>query len=453
MDFIQTNEGQFTYKGKSIRLRGFGVGTWLCLEHFMIGLPASEKMIRSVFNRAFGEKAADLFFHTYQNSFLGEGDFKLLQTCGVNFIRIPFNYRLFIDDNNSDVLREEGFILFSKLLALCTQYKIFALFDLHAAAGSQNPDWHSDNSNGVPLFWDYQIFRRQTVRLWGEIARRYCNEPYLMGYDLLNEPAMATWSTLNEFYTEGIKAIRAVDKNHIIVLEGDCFSMDFSGLTQFNDDKIAIGFHYYPTVWSPHLLDPSMDRNQRNKEIANGLERILHETRRFGWPVLCGEFGYAAKDCGGKEFTLELLEDTLALLEVHQLNWVLWCYKDAGYMGMTAPDRESQWMQLVDSISLDWTQDIEKTQAKAIMNLLADNWFPLISEDERYKLQFRLRASLYSLQSQHILFPQLKKINEEKIIKMAKDFAIENCVIDKEMMHIIKRILLPDPLLRKQEDS
>ncbi|MDR1443823.1 MAG: glycoside hydrolase family 5 protein [Treponema sp.] len=442
MDFIQTDRGQFVYQGKRIRLRGFGIGTWLSLEHFMIGLPASEKIIRSAFQDAFGQETAVRFFNTYQNTFLQEGDFKLLKSCGVNFIRIPFNYRLFTDDNNPDTFLEEGFAVFDKLFALCAQYKIFALIDLHAAAGSQNPDWHSDNSNGVPLFWEYRVFRSQTVKLWGAIAGRYRGEPYLMGYDLLNEPAMASWRALNEFYSEAIETIRRADKNHIIVLEGDCFSMDFSGLTPFDDDKLAVGFHYYPTVWNPGLLDPSLDRRVRKEKIAEGLDRILNETKRFGWPVLCGEFGYAAKDCGSG--AMQLLEDTLVLLESRQLDWLLWCYKDIGYMGMTAPCAASTWLRLAGDISPEWNQHIEKAQAASLMDMTADNWFPAISEDERYKLQFRLRACLYALQSRHILYPQLKKFKQAEILGMASEFAIENCRIDTEIRLLLTRFLLPD---------
>jgi hypothetical protein len=444
MDFIQTYQGQFIYKGKRIRLRGFGVATWLSLEHFLIGIPSSEKMIRSVFQDTFGEETTEIFFHTYQNNFLQEGDFKLLKSCGVNLIRISFNYHLFIDDNNPDNFLEKGFSLFDKLFALCSQYKIFALIDLHAAPGSQNPDWHSDNSNGVPLFWDYQVFRNQTVRLWGEIAKRYYNEPYLMGYDLLNEPAMAKWSILNEFYGETIKTIRMVDENHIIVLEGDYFSMDFSGLQSFDDGKLAIGYHYYPTVWHTELLNTSMDRDIRKQKIGDGLDRILNESKQFGWPVLCGEFGYAAKDCGDKKFAMQLLEDTLDILEFRQLDWLLFCYKDIGFMGLTAPSSSSKWIYLANSISSSWSQDIEKAQAKSILDLLSDNWFTNISEKERYKLQFRLRACLYTLQGQHILYPQLKKYTKEDIISMASDFAIENCVVDTVISQLLKQILLPN---------
>lgn len=441
MDLIKTKAGHFVYKGHPLRLRGFGVGTWLCLEHFMMGLPTAEICLRRTFAGALGAEDANRFFTAYQAAFLDEEDFQIMKDHGVNFIRVPFNYRLFIDDDAPDAYREEGFALFDHLFALCRKYEIFAMPDLHAAPGAQNPDWHSDNDCGVPLFWRYGILRRQTAKLWGAIAARYKNEEYLMGYDLLNEPAMASWPALNEFYRDAIREIRAADPNHVIVLEGDCFSMDFSGLGHFDDENLAIGFHYYPTVWHPELMDKAMPRARRKAHIADGLDRILKQAEAFGWPVLCGEFGYGPPDCGGVDFAMELLADTLDLLEQRGTSWTLWCYKDAGFMGLAAPKENSGWMALVRDIGAEWNQDTEKRQAQQMLDVLAEKDFPQMTEDERYLLQFRLRAGLYMLQGSHVLAPRLKALGAEKLAATARDFEAERCMVQPQMSRLLKKVL------------
>jgi endo-1,4-beta-mannosidase len=440
MDYISVRDKQFTYRGRPIRLRGFGVGTWLNLEHFMIGLPTPEQMIKSTFDSVLGIPAEKEFFNRYHREFFKEGDFRLLKECGVNFIRVPFNYRLFLEDNLTEEYKEEGFICFDKLFALCRKYEIFVLMDLHAAPGSQNPDWHSDNSYGVPLFWEYQVFRRQMTKLWAELASRYREEPYLMGYDLLNEPAMAKWPMLNEFYEETINAIRAVDKNHVIVLEGDYFSMDFSGLRHFQDNQLALSFHYYPTVWHPDLLEPSLDREVRKEKIADGLDALLKIRDQFDCPAFCGEYGYGA-DCGDSEFTLELLKDTLELLEDRKVDWLLWCYKDAHFMSMVSPKQTSAWMELTGRIGKEWTQDIEREQASRILDFIEKECFPDITKEDRYLLQFRMRACLYVLQKKYVLLPNLERIPPEKLLGLPFDFAYENCEIYREFMALIKQTL------------
>lgn len=441
MDFIRTEGERFVYKGKPLRLRGLGVGTWLCLEHFMMGLPTTEQCMRKAVAKALGKPVGYRFFDAFQNAFLQEADFQIMKEHGVNFIRVPLNYRLFIDDNNPDFYREEGFTQLDRLFALCREYGIFAMPDLHAAPGAQNPDWHADNALGTPLFWDYRLFRRQAARLWGIIAARYTDEPCLLGYDLLNEPAMAKWPALNEFYSDAIAEIRAVDKNHVIVLEGDSFSMDFSGLARFEDAQLAIGFHYYPTVWHPELMDRAMDSALRKEKIADGLDKILREAKTFGWPVLCGEFGYGAEDCGGMDFAMELLEDTVELLENRRIDWTLWCYKDAGFMGLVAPKKDSAWMTLVREIGAVWSQDIEKQQAQQLLNVLAATGFPKMTEEERYLLQFRLRAGMYLLQESHILAPRLQAMGGAGLCAAAQDFRAEKCEIQPDMSRLLKRVL------------
>lgn len=442
MDFVQTENGRFIYRDEPIRLRGLGVGTWLCLEHFMMGFPGCEQVMRATVSDVLGPETGEAFFHRYQEAFLQDGDFRLMKECGVNFIRVPFNYRLLVDDNHSGAYLEEGFQLFDRLLSLCAKYEIFAMLDMHAAPGSQNPDWHSDNPTGAPLFWQHQVFRQQAAELWGAIAARYRDHPWLMGYDLLNEPAMAKWDALNEFFTQAIREIRATDKNHVIVLEGDRFSMDFSGLEVFEDQQLAIGFHYYPTVWHPDLLNQDMDDALRREKIAQGLDRIIADAERFGWPLICGEFGYGAADCGGMAFAMQLLEETIQLLEARSLDWVLWCYKDAGFMGLTGPKPDSRWMEMAQAIQPAWTQDIEKEQAGQVLDLLAEKWFPDLTEAERYILQFRLRACLFSLQGKYVLGPLLKEMGPKTALDMTADFAFENCSVQPEMERILKNHLL-----------
>ncbi|BCN30880.1 glycoside hydrolase family 3 C-terminal domain-containing protein [Anaeromicropila herbilytica] len=455
MECIRVVGKLFTYRNKPITLRGFGIGTWLNLEHFMIGLPTPDEMIKSAYDEVYGANGREEFFSKYREEFFKEEDFRLLKECGVNFIRVPFNYRLFMEDN-SDTYLEEGFLCFDRLFSLCSKYEIFALIDLHTTPGSQNPDWHSDNSFGVPLFWKYQVFRRQMTNLWRTIAKRYEKEPYLMGYDLINEPAFASWPIINEFYEETIKAIREVDNNHIIVLEGDQFSMDFSGLKHFEEEQLALSFHYYPTVWHPDLLEATLDRNVRREKIAKGLDTLVNIREVFHCPVFCGEYGYGA-DCGNRTFTMELLNDTMELMEERKVDWLLWCYKDAHFMSMVSPKESSKWMKLVRNISKEWSQDIEKEQAEQVLELIQHTFYTTMTKEDRYLLQFSLRACLYVLQKKYILIPNLESIEKEEMLQMAMDFSFENCEIDQEFMDLIKKyvkqskekgdINLPDKIL------
>ena len=177
MEYIQNKNGQFVVGNRRIRLKGFGIGSWLNLEHYMVGLPTPDSVIRSSFEAVYGKANAVKFWEKYTYSFIKEEDFELIRESGANFLRVPFNYRLFIDDNKES-LKEEGFTYLTYLLDLCDKYGIYVLLDLHTAPGGQNPDWHSDNRTGIPQFWEFQVFRRQITKLWGEIAKRFADRAY-----------------------------------------------------------------------------------------------------------------------------------------------------------------------------------------------------------------------------------------------------------------------------------
>ena len=433
MDFIKADSNCFTLNGRRLDLRGLGIGTWLNLEHFMVGLPTPDEMIRTAFQNTYGPAVSECFFKKYVNSFINDADFAFLKKCGINFLRIPFNYRLFIDDNRPGTFREYGFTCFDKLFRLGRKYGIYIMPDLHTAPGGQNPDWHSDNSIGVPLFWKYQLFRKQMSELWGVIASRYSDEPALMGYDLLNEPAMADWSSLNEFYGDAIAAIRRSDGRHLIILEGDRFSMDFSGLKKFDDPGLALGFHFYPGVWHPEILRAASGRRDL---IAAELDPLLDSLKCFDMPVLCGEFGYG-KDSGSDSEIHDLLSVTLDLFSERKLSWTLWCYKDAHFMSLIYPQNSSHWMQLYNDIGNNWSQDIEKEQASKILDYVRMQWFPEMKHEDEYLLQFRIRAILYHLQKKYILEKALTNVPACRIIDYPDDFRFENCKIDTAMKKII----------------
>ncbi|MDL2233833.1 glycoside hydrolase family 5 protein [Ruminococcaceae bacterium OttesenSCG-928-L11] len=436
MEFVHAQGTQLYFDGKPLKLRGFGIGTWLNMEHFMLRLPTPDSMIRTAFEEVYGQAEANRFFHSLQDCFIGPDDFRFLRDLGVNFIRVPFNYRLLLSDETGE-LREEGFQALERLLDLCEEYQIFCMPDLHTAPGGQNPDWHSDNRTGWPQFWEFQVFQQQITTLWGHIARRLSRYRYLLGYDVLNEPAMAGWEPLNRFYRETVKEILQNDSNHLVVLEGDGFAMDFSGLDSFADPRVMLSFHYYPTVWHPDLLAPTLHRAERRRQMEEGLVKLAGIRERFGKPVICGEAGYDL-DFDNMPFCMDLLEDTLDLFEAHDIPWALWTYKDACTMGIAYPRLDSPWMEFVSKLMPLWDHHSEMRQAEAFTAQLAEG-FGGVSDWLAYQSQFRIRGVLYAMQREKLLLPLLRETPVEKLKALAESFLFANCGIHPEYEALIRR--------------
>ncbi len=79
-------------------------------------------------------------------------------------IRLPFNYRHFIDDQNPQHFKPEGFALLDRVVNICGKYNLYVVLDLHAAPGGQNQDWHSDAGLNKAMFWEFQVFPKSDYR-------------------------------------------------------------------------------------------------------------------------------------------------------------------------------------------------------------------------------------------------------------------------------------------------
>ena len=191
---------------------------------------------------------------------------------GINLIRVPINHHLFWNDQ-MDEPNPFGFEQLERLASICVAQGLYFLPDLHTTPGGQNPDWHSECRTGTPLFWEFEAFQKRAVKIWSAIAERLKDCTALLGYDLLNEPVLPSGQAglLNRFYRRAITAIRKQDPRHLVFLEGDRFSMDFSSITPLCDPNWAYAYHFYPGVWNERLLDPAMDEKERRKAFASAL--------------------------------------------------------------------------------------------------------------------------------------------------------------------------------------
>ena len=175
--------------GAPIALRGVGVGGWLNMENFITGYPANEEAMREAVARAIGADKAEFMFEKFLEHFFDEEDAAYLASLGLNCVRIPVNYRHFEDDMAPFTLKEDAFRHLDRAIAACAKYGIYTIIDLHALPGFQNQHWHSDNPTHKALFWVHRHFQDRAVWLWERIAEHYKDEPFVAGYNPINEPA------------------------------------------------------------------------------------------------------------------------------------------------------------------------------------------------------------------------------------------------------------------------
>ena len=86
------------------------------------------------------------------------------------------------------------------------------------------------------------------MALWRAIAARYAGESVIAGYDLLNETVVTTDADLLGLYTRVTSAIRAVDRNHLLIYEGNSVARSFDLLRAPLDANQMLSFHDYTST-------------------------------------------------------------------------------------------------------------------------------------------------------------------------------------------------------------
>lgn len=436
-------------KGDTVYLRGFGLGGMLHMENFINGYAANEEAMREGLKRVLGEKKYNLYFDAFLKSYFTEPDAAYIQSLGLNLVRIPVNYRLFEDDMNPGVIKQEAFAHLDSVIARCAKHQIYTVIDLHALPGAQNQHWHSDNPTHVASFWIHKDFQDRAVHIWEAIAKRYKNEPWVAGYDLINEPAEPTGEKLFPYYKRLRDAIRKIDPDHILFLEGDSYAADFSKFTEVwenavytNHDYAAPGFGDYPG----YTNDRYYDKDTVEKDFLAKSEFMF--SRHV--PVWVGEFGPVyTGDPARDEMRYRVLKDQLAYYGKYKVSWCIWLYKDMGLQAIMHQKDNTPYMKLVskfltrkDFFGADaWgSNDKNIRQVTGPLEELFKKEFPA------YDPYPRGQKREISLLVRHILIAEalvpeycnlFKGLSEEQLIALAQSFRFENYVKRTRLENIL----------------
>ncbi|MDR0417719.1 MAG: glycoside hydrolase family 5 protein [Propionibacteriaceae bacterium] len=335
--------------GDRVTLRGTALGGWMLMENFITGFPSSESAMREAVREAVGPEAYGAFFDRLHTAFFDEADAAFLELQGLNALRIPVHYQWFEDDDAPFQLKESGFRALDRAVHLCARHRLYAIIDLHAAPGCQNQGWHSDNNTHKAVFWRQPHFQDRVVHLWEHLAARYKDNPWVGGYNLLNEPADPTRRAVGPFTGRLAHAVRAADPNHILFLDGNTYSTEFDVFGDVADDNFVYSSHDYAasgfSYGGPYpgfTLGEWVDKDYIE---AKFLDRSAF-ARSTGTPIWVGEFGPVyTGDPERDEQRIQTLRDQLEIYRRHGAHWSLWTYKDVGLQGLVSVRPDSPYRQ------------------------------------------------------------------------------------------------------------
>lgn len=303
--------------GKTFLIQGIGLGNWLMPEGYMFKFKQakSPRQIHALMKTILGREDAAEFWKLFRERYIAREDIQFIKRAGFNTVRVPLHYGLFLgqhDPYGADSAEPltfdgPGWELLDRLVGWCREAGLRVILDLHAAPGGQTGVNHDDGT-GFPLVFYVPRERERTEALWREIARRYRDEPAVLGYELLNEP-ISTYNDedilnpgLEPYYARLTAAVRAVDPNHIIFLAAAQWDQNIGVFGKpFARDLVYV----YHQFWSPTGRDAIQD--YINFSIQNQV------------PILLGEAGEATNQWNWEYSRLN---------ERFGFGWSFWTYKN-----------------------------------------------------------------------------------------------------------------------------
>ncbi len=314
-------------KGEKIILRGVGLGGWMLQEGYMLkvqGIGQQQHVIKGKLADLIGNNKTEEFYNAWLANHTRKVDIDSMKAWGFNSVRLPMHYNLYtlpveqepVAGKNSWL--EKGFAMTDSLLQWCKANQMYLILDLHAAPGGQGNDLNiSDRDPSKPSLWQSEANQQKMIALWKKLAERYANEEWIGAYDIINEPNWGfekaedkngcgeqTNEPIKKLMVDVTAAIREVDKNHIIIIEGNCWGNNYNGIFPPWDNNTVISFHKY---W--------------NYNDTKSIQKFLDIRDQYATPVWLGESG---------ENSNLWFRDAIHLMESNEIGWAWWPLKKLG---------------------------------------------------------------------------------------------------------------------------
>ena len=381
--------------GKEIILRGVGFGSWLLPEGYMWKFPVGgdrPRKIEAMVKELIGEEKATLFWDTYVERYIDEIDVREVARQGYNSVRLPINARDILIAGDDITFNEKRLTRIHQVIEWCRQYKIYVILDLHGAPGGQTGANIDDSENDLPELFTNRHNQEITIAIWRMFAERYKDDWIIAGYDLLNEPLPDYFSQYNDLvlplYKEITAAIREVDKQHMIIIEGVHWSTDWSIFTEKFDHNLMLQFHKY---W--------------NNPDTESIQKYLDKRDEWNVPIFMGE---------GGENNAQWYTGAFQMFEDHHISWNFWTWKKMNTSNSPYSIRMPEGWNLLTAYLEGGTKPDAAT-SETILNQYLDNIrleqceaFPEISRSLLRHLPLQIPAEFYG-QSKDVGFGIVQK--------------------------------------------
>jgi endoglucanase len=270
-----------------------------------------------------------------QNQPFREEDFGWIAELGFNFVRLPMDYRGWIEGGDWTKFRATTLREIDDAVRLGQKHGIHVCLNFHRAPGytvAQPPEAKS-------LWTDDEALRACALH-WGEFARRYRDFPSRdVSFNLLNEPPKLEPATYRRIVSRLLEAIRAHDPKRLVICDGrewgNVAPAELADLgvaaagrgyqpvriSHFRADWMAGADHWPVPTYPLSEGETTWDKETLRRRCIEPWRDV--ETRGVG--VMIGEFG--AHNRTPHPVVLAWLQDFLALWKDAGWGWALWNWR------------------------------------------------------------------------------------------------------------------------------
>ena len=321
--------------GERLLIQGTNLGNWLNPEGYMFGLRKTNSawMIDLMVKQLIGPDAAADFWQAFRTNYVTKADIDFIAAQGANTIRLPFNYKLFTDeDYMGQTGQKQAFQLIDRVVEWCKANGLYLILDMHDCPGSQTGD-NIDDGYGYPWLFESERSQQLFCDIWQQIARHYQDEPTILGYELMNEPIAhyfenkdTLYTLLQPLYKRAVKAIRTVDRNHVILLGGAHWNSFFFMFDDWTFDKnIMFTCHRYGGPATKEAIKDYIDFRDKTQ-----------------LPMYMGEIGHNTD-----EWQAQFVE----VMKQNNIGYTFWPYKKIDNSCMMGIQRPAEWDSVIVKFS------------------------------------------------------------------------------------------------------
>ncbi len=277
-----------------------------------------------------------------------ESEFILFKKCGLNFARLPIDYRFFVSAYDWEHWLEDGLEKVDAAVEYGRKHGIHVNLCLYRAPG--NAVYPAEKV--VKMLTRDRTALEAFNRIWYELARRYRGIPNSeLSFNPLNEPPSFSEKDFIRVFGETVDVIHKADPGRFIML--DCYGNGLPVPHFFNVPLTGQSFRgyaphrfsHYGTFYGGHCAKkPRWPKDADDKEaqwVVDGQAKMLAKQDCIpkGYPVMIGEFGcYAKMD---HESCLKWMEAGFKEWKKRGYGWAIWDYDGPfGFVDSGRPDAE-----------------------------------------------------------------------------------------------------------------